>query len=100
MENVINFSDFNKKRVLSDEDIKSLFLGLVGLIKTSAQEDLKTKFMIDAEEKGKKLQTTLLELKIKNEIICELKSENEKLKSKTKILEEKINSINVFKRIK
>lgn len=93
MQNIINFSDFNKKKNLTDDEIKSLFLGLVNLIKSNAIDDFSVKIKNEYEKKSVQLKTTLLELKLKDEIICDLKKENMELKSKTNNLIEKINKL-------
>lgn len=96
MNNVINFSDFNKKKTLSDEEIKSLFLGLVNLIKSNAIDDFSMKIKEEFKQNSQKLNTTMLELKVKDEIIYDLKRENKELKSKTNLLIEKINQLNLL----
>ena len=96
MENIINFSDFNKKKSLSDDEIKSLFLGLVNLIKSNAIEDYNIKIKNEFRQNSQKLNSTLLELKVKDEIIIDLKRENKELKSKTNNLIEKINQLTSF----
>ena len=96
MENIINFSDFNKKKSLSDDEIKSLFLGLVNLIKSNAIEDYNIKIKNEFRQNSQKLNSTLLELKVKDEIIIDLKRENKELKSKTNNLIEKINQLTNF----
>ncbi|MGN1222664.1 MAG: hypothetical protein ACI4T1_00845 [Christensenellales bacterium] len=93
MSEIINFEDYRKKRNLSDEEIKSLFLGLVNLIKTSAIDDVSKKIKEDYKQTTIVLNKTLLELKLKNEIINELKQENENLKSKMENLVIKINTL-------
>lgn len=96
MENIINFSDFNKKKTLSDEEIKSLFLGLVNLIKSNAIDDFSAKIKEEFKQNSLKLNTTILELKVKDEIIIDLKRENKELKSKTNKLLEKINELSLM----
>lgn len=93
MDNIIRFEDFSKKKTLTDDDIKSLFLGLVNLIKTNAVDDVSTKIKKEYKKNSIMLNNTLLELKIKNEIIEELKRENENLKSKTNSLIKKIEEL-------
>ena len=93
MDNIIKFEDFSKKKTLTDDDIKSLFLGLVNLIKTNAVDDVSTKIKQEYKKNSIMLNNTLLELKIKNEIIEELKRENENLKSKTNSLIKKIEEL-------
>ena len=93
MDNIINFSDFSKKKSLTDEEIKSLFLGLVNLIKSNAIDDFSEKVKKEFKQNSLKLNSTLLELKVKDEIIIDLKNENRVLKSKTSSLIEKINQL-------
>ena len=96
MQNIINFSDFNKKKCLSDDEIKSLFLGLVNLIKSNAIDDFSGKIKTEYEKKSLQLNSTLLELKVKDEIISDLKKENLVLKSKTNDLINKINQLSTL----
>ena len=93
MDNIINFSDFSKKKSLTDEEIKSLFLGLVNLIRSNAIDDFSEKVKKEFKQNSLKLNSTLLELKVKDEIIIDLKNENKVLKSKTSSLIEKINQL-------
>ena len=95
MGEIIHFEDFKKKKNLSDEDIKSLFLGLVNLIKANAIDDVSNKIKQEYKKNSITLNNTLLELKLKNEIIDELKIENKTLKSKNEKL---INKIEVLKK--
>jgi len=102
MDNIINFNDYNKKKNLTDDDIKSLFLGLINLIKTNAQDEANFLYKQKFKENNILLNNAKLELKIKDEIIVELKKENEQLVSKMNLLNEKIknyynNSKNLFK---
>ena len=93
MENIINFNDYNKKKPLSDDDIKSLFLGLVNLIKTNAIENVNYKLKEEFKENSIKLNNAKLEIKLKDEIITDLKKENENLTSKMNFLIEKLNNL-------
>ena len=83
MSEIIKFEDFkNKKKNLSDEDIKSLFLGLVNLIKSSAIDDVSSKIKQEYKKSSILLNNAMLEIKVKNEIIEDLKRENEELNKK------------------
>lgn len=93
MENIINFNDYNKKKPLSDDDIKSLFLGLVNLIKSNAVETVNYKLKEEFKENSIQLNNAKIELKIKDEIICDLKKENEILCSKMNALSQKLKSL-------
>jgi len=93
MGNIIKFEDIKKKKSLTDDEIKSLFFGLVKLIKTSAIDDVSQKIKEDYKKNSIILNNTILELKVKNEIIEDLKKENELLKSKTNKLEKKIENL-------
>lgn len=96
MSEIIKFEDFkNKKKTLTDDDIKSLFLGLVNLIKSSAIDDVSTKIKAEYKKNSIMLNKAMLEIKVKNEIIEDLKHENEELKSKTENLINKINELKV-----
>jgi len=94
MSEIIKFEDFkNKKKTLTDDDIKSLFLGLVNLIKSSAIDDVSTKIKAEYKKNSIMLNKAMLEIKVKNEIIEDLKHENEELKSKKENLINKINEL-------
>ena len=95
MSEIIKFEDFkNKKKSLTDEDIKSLFLGLVNLIKSSAIDDVSTKIKAEYKKNSIMLNNAMLEIKVKNEIIEDLKRENKELKSKTANLINKFDELN------
>ena len=88
-----NIIPFKKQKMLTDSDINSLFLGLVKLIKKSAQDEvlennpveiLKSE-MAAKEEQLEKLKTQLTALKKENLMLREM-FEQEGL-SKTKVLE-------------
>lgn len=93
MSEIIKFEDFKKKKSLSDDDIKSLFLGLVNLIKSSAIDDVSSKIKEEYKKNSIALNNTLFELKVKSELIEELKKENQNLKSKTKKLISKLEEL-------
>lgn len=93
MDNIIKFEDFKKKKNLTDEEIKSLFLGLVNLIKSNAIDDVSSKIKNEYKKNSIMLNNTILELKIKNEIIDDLKKENDNLKSKMEKLLNKIEEL-------
>jgi len=95
MSEIIKFEDFKKRKTLTDDDIKSLFLGLVKLIKNSAIDDVSSKIKEEYKKNAIKLDNITLELKVKNELIADLKKENEILKSKTNRL---INKIEILKK--
>ena len=86
------------KKVLSDDDIKSLFMGLCKLIKNNVESDLINKKQLRNNEFNKKLKMALIQNRRKDFLIEELKSENQKLKEEFKILEQNIfkdNKINI-----
>lgn len=93
MDNIIKFEDIRKKKTLSDEEIKSLFLGLVNLIKSNAIDDVSQKIKADYKKNSILLNNTILELKVKDQLLIDLKKENEELKSKTSKLENKIEEL-------
>ncbi len=110
-DNIIMFRQ--NRKVLTDNDITSLFMGLVRLIKKTAMEDAMEKAQLtatrnlkqaltDLEDKNKKIE--LLEKKLEN-----MKIENEKLLSlqkdkngllKARLLSAKNNSSNLDKKFK
>lgn len=100
MDNIINFNDYKTKRPLSDDDIKNLFLGLVNLIKNNAVESVNYKLKEEYKQNSIKLNNIKMELKLKDEIILDLKTENEKLSSKMKSLIKKIDELTKNNNIK
>ncbi len=93
MKNIINFNDYTQKKSLSDEDIKGLFLGLVNLIKNNAIENVNSRLKEEFKENSIKLNNAKLEIKLKDEIINDLKKENENLTSKMNLLINKLNNL-------
>ena len=93
MKNIINFNDYTQKKSLSDEDIKGLLLGLVNLIKNNAIENVNSRLKEEFKENSIKLNNAKLEIKLKDEIINDLKKENENLTSKMNLLINKLNNL-------
>lgn len=89
--NVITFKD--RRTLLSDSDINSLFLGLVKLVKKQAGEEIYKNLKIETEKANNMLRKTLVQLseketEIKNlrknfKVLCQ---ENEKLNDEIKTL--------------
>ena len=81
---------FRKQNLLGEEEINSLFLGLVKLVKKSATEEVEARFKeekLGANLAIKKATKTILE---KDEIISNLKREIEKLKQENCFLSEQL----------
>jgi len=78
------------KKVLSDDDIKSLFMGLCKLIKSNVESDLLNKKQTQNSGFNQKLKLALIQNRRKDFLIEELKSENQKLKEDFKILEKNL----------
>ncbi|MBR1925611.1 MAG: hypothetical protein IJ837_02020 [Clostridia bacterium] len=78
------------KKVLSDEDIKSLFMGLCKLIKNNVEVDVQNKEQTKKVDYNQKLKLALIQNRRKDFLIEELKNENQKLKEEFKILEKNL----------
>lgn len=81
--NVVYFKKQDQKK-LSDNDINSLFLGLIKLVKKSAAENIEKKIMEDLECSNSTLRKTLIKLTKAEQDICDL---SEKMKSQSLELE-------------
>lgn len=68
------------QKTLSDADIKTLFMGLVKLIKKTAEQEVSDSLKKEAEFASNALQTTLVKLRRKELLLEELKAQNKKLK--------------------
>lgn len=77
--NIITFR--KKQKLLTDNDINSLFLGLVKLIKKTTTEEVTEKFKDEKETKEYLLKKAYLELNKKEKELSKLKDEFELLKS-------------------
>lgn len=98
---IIKINEYKKNRKLSDEDIKSLFLGLVKLIKTNALESVNENLKQENAENKIKLVNALNEINLKQNKIERLTKENNELFFKVKELDEKVNELrNKFLKLK
>lgn len=98
---VIKINEYKKNRKLSDEDIKSLFLGLVKLIKTNALDSVSENLRQENAENKAKLFNALNELTLKQNRIEKLQKENNALFLKVKDLDDKVNELrNKFLKLK
>lgn len=79
-----------KRTTLSENEINSLFLGLVKLIKTSAKQEFNIKVQQDAEHANALLRKTLVNLSNKERQLELLKKSFELLKEEKEKLDEKI----------
>ena len=73
-----------KKKVepITQNEIQSLFWGLVRLVKKSAQDEIEQNLIREAEFANSQLEKSLIDLRRKNILIKELKEQNEKLKER------------------
>ena len=74
-QNIVTMPKIQSK-ILSDNDINSLFLGLLNLVKENTMQTLKTTIQKKVEYMTTSLQKSLNELRKKDIIIRELKKEN------------------------
>ena len=81
-------------RKLNDEDMMSLFMSIVGLIKKSTAYDIRSKYKIVLEDYKSRLNMAIAELKKKESLLIEVLSENERLKG------EYINMDSLYNKIK
>lgn len=79
-----------KTQRLTDEDIKSLFLGLVKLVKQSAITDATNVLKTENDFKADTLRKALVEISQKNKKIADLVKQNKSLFSKNLELEQKL----------
>lgn len=99
--NVIKINEYRKNKKLSDDDIKSLFLGLVKLIKTNAIENISENLRQENAENKAKLVSALNEISKKQNEIDELTKQNNELFIKVKKLDDKMNELkNKFLKLK
>jgi len=82
--NIIKFQ--NVKRELSEKDINSLFMGLVQLIKKTAEEDVENKLLGEKRSSENLLKKAFCDLRKKDEQIFELQNKLEILKNENKNL--------------
>jgi len=87
-----------KRNVMSDEDIKSLFMGIMKLVKKQAVEETKEEYESKLNSANQKLKNAMAEIVIKMANIEKLQSEIELLKtriekSKNQQIESRIKSV-------
>jgi len=88
---IYNFPVQNKqKTALSDDDIKSLFMGLVKLVKENANQDCKTKYELFLEKTEEQKRLHFIEIEQKNFEIAELNNNILKLKQQNLQLNQKL----------
>jgi len=88
--NIIKFQ--NVKRELSERDINSLFMGLVQLIKKTAEEDVENKLLDKKRSSEYLLKKAFCDLRKKDEQIFELQNKLEVLKNENKNLLKRLES--------
>ena len=88
--NINNIIVFRQQKVLTDNDIKSLFMGLVRLVKKTAYEDDKDKVKIEHNNANEMLKKALLDISRRDRQIENLKDEYKKLKLENQKLNEQI----------
>lgn len=74
------------KKYITDDEIQALFLGLVRMVKHSAEERLFEQQNIAQNQANAELQKVQLDARRKQVLIQELKAQNEMLKNKLQIL--------------
>ena len=82
--NVIPFRQ--KRKLLTENDINSLFMGLVKLIKKTAIEDFMEKTKLEKQSSSFLLKKAFLDLNKKDKQIADLRADFEKLKEENKTL--------------
>lgn len=87
-DNIIKFS--KKKMSLSDEDINSLFLGLVRLVKRTAEEQASSRYKTQNQNSNDQLRKMLVQLNQKDREVEKLKAEYAKIKSENAALIQKM----------
>lgn len=83
-----------KKKIepITQNEIQSLFWGLVRLVKKSAQDEIEQNLIREAEFANNQLEKSLIDLRRKNILIKELKEQNELLKDKIAQTEKNLHS--------
>ncbi len=76
-----------KKEFLSDADIKSLFMGLVRLVKKSAEKEVGDSLKREAEFANSTLQKALVDLRRNKLLVEELRAQNKKLKEEFVVIQ-------------
>lgn len=85
-----NIITFKRKSFLSDNDINSLFLGLVRLVKKSAIDEFSAKAKIENKNANETLRRMLVDLNKKDREVEKLKSAISKLKAENLGLQQKM----------
>lgn len=94
-DNVIMFRQ--RQKLLSENDINSLFLGLVKLIKKTAVEEFSQKMKLEKESEAFLLKKAFVDLARKDKQITELKEEFASLKKENMRLVEKLEGLSLDK---
>lgn len=95
---ILNFpkAKFNKVNGrISDEEIKSLFMGLVKLVKKSATVEVSTNLKNECNTVNESLRRTMVSISKKQKEIVKLTESNKLLVSKVSMLEEKIKELRI-----
>ncbi len=82
-----------KSKALTDDDINNLIKGFVGLIKKNAIYELNLKYKTIIKDYNTRLNNTLIELNKKNNLLKNVLTENEILKSGKEFNVEKLDKI-------
>ena len=86
-----------KKKMLSDAEINSLFMGLVRLIKKSAMEQAEDKIFAEVEDANASLRSVMVELVKKQKELELLKKNFEILKNEKLLIKEELNRLRSYK---
>ncbi|MBQ0017515.1 MAG: hypothetical protein KBT30_02665 [Clostridiales bacterium] len=90
--NILSFPTQSKLKPqkLTDDEIKSLFIGLLNLVKKSTLEDMQEQSKLEREKNELLLKKSIIEINEKTEKIDSLKQQNKKLSSEINELKSKL----------
>lgn len=93
--NIISFPVEKKlqPQKLTDDEIKSLFLGLVNLVKKSTYQEAAESFLKEKQSNDMIFKKSIIEISQKDKKIEELMAENKKLTSKILMLKTKLENL-------
>lgn len=96
--NIVMFPQEKKnkdKNKLSDDELKSLFMGLVKLVKKSADLEMSSALKKETSHMSENLRKTLIAMRKKEEEIIELTTKNQNLTQKVKELQDQIMKLRI-----
>ncbi|MBO5103195.1 MAG: hypothetical protein J6C13_03815 [Clostridia bacterium] len=77
---------------ISQQEIQALFMGLVRLVKKSAQEEFECQLVDEVKSVNNQLQNSLIDLRRKEILVAELQEQNKILTHKLKLLENNLSN--------